>query len=210
MDGYHILVNKNSMHNWYSLSKFVGLHSIYILRDLDIYFHTIFKKVLLFSHCHIRPFSTPWTATSQAHLSFPASQSLPKFMPIESVMLSKHLIFCCPLLFLPSVFPSIRVFSNELALYIRWPKYWSFSFSISPSIEYTGLISFGIDWFVLLAVQGTVKNLLRHHNSKASILGYSAFFKVQLSHLYMTTGKDSFDYTDLCLKNDGSAFECAV
>ena len=143
---------------------------------------------MLFSHCHIQLFATLWTATSQAHLSFPISQSLLKCMPIVLVMLSKHVI-CCPLLFLPSIFPSIRVFSNELALYIRWPKYWSFSFSISPSNEYSGLISFGIDCFDLLAVQGTVKSPLHHHSSKAQILVYSAFFKVQLSHLYMTTGK---------------------
>ena len=108
---------------------------------------------------------------------------------IESVMPSNHLILCHPLLLLPSVFPSIRVFSNELALCIWWPKYWSFSFSISPSNEYSGLISFKIDWFDLLAVQGTLKNVLQHHNSKASILWLSAFFMVQLSHAYMTTGK---------------------
>ena len=110
-------------------------------------------------------------------------------MFIESVMPSKHLILCCPLLLLPPVFPSIRVFSNESALRIRWPKYWSFSFSISPSNEYSGLIFFRIDWFDLLAVQGTLKSLLQHHNSKASILWHSAFFMIQLSHLYMIIGK---------------------
>ena len=110
-----------------------------------------------------------------------------KFMSIESVMLSHHLILCCPLL-LSSIFPNIRVFSNE-ALHIRWPKYWSFSFSISPSNKYSGLISFRIDWFDLLAIQGTLKSLFQHHNSKASILRCSAFFIVQLSHPYMTTGK---------------------
>ena len=110
-------------------------------------------------------------------------------MSIESVMQSSHLILCHPLLLLPSVFPSIRVFSNESALRIRWPKYWSFSFSISPSIEYSGLISFRMDWLDLLAVQGTLKSLLQHHSSKASILQCSAFFIVQLSHSYMTTGK---------------------
>ena len=110
-------------------------------------------------------------------------------MSIESVMLSNHLILCCPLLLRPSIFPSIRVFSNELALRIRWPKYWSFSFSISPSIEYPGLISFRIDWFDLLAAHRILKNLLQHHSSKASILQHSAFFMVQLSHLYMTTGE---------------------
>ena len=118
------------------------------------------------------------------HLSEPI-----KFMSIESVMSSNHLIFCCPLLFLPSVFPSIRVFSNESVLRITWPKYWSFSFSISPSNEYSGLISFRIDWFGLISVQGTLKSLLQHHSSKASILWHSAFFIVQLSHPFMTTGK---------------------
>ena len=110
-------------------------------------------------------------------------------MSIESVMPSKHLILCCPLLLLPSIFPSIRVFANESVLHIRWPKYWSFSFSISPSNEYSGLISFRMDWLDLLAVQGTLKSLLQHHNSKASILQRSAFFMIQLSHPYMATGK---------------------
>ena len=110
-------------------------------------------------------------------------------MSIESVMSSNHLVLCYPLLLLPSIFPSIRVFSNELALCIRWPKYWSFSFSISPSNEYSGLISFRMDWFDLLAVQGTLTSLLQHHTSKASILRHSAFFMVQLSHPYMITGK---------------------
>ena len=116
-------------------------------------------------------------------------QSLLKFMSIELMMPSSHLILCCPLLLLPSIFPSIRVFSNESVLRIRWSKYWSFSFSISPSNEYSGLISFKIDWFDLFAVQGTLKSLLPHHSSKASILGHSAFFMVQLSHPCMTTGK---------------------
>ena len=110
-------------------------------------------------------------------------------MPIESVMLSNHLILCHPLFFLPSIFPSIRVFSNKSALHIEWPKYWNFSFNISPSNEYSGLISFRMDWLGLLAVQGTLKSLLQHHTSKASILQHSAFFTVQLSHPYMTTGK---------------------
>ena len=125
----------------------------------------------------------------QASLSITNSRSLLKLMSIESVMPSNHLILCRPLLFLPSIFPSIRVFSNESALHIRWPKYWSFSFSISPSNEYSGLISFRMDRLDLLAVQGTLKNLLQHHSSKASILWRSAFFIVQLSHPYMTTGK---------------------
>ena len=127
--------------------------------------------------------------STQASLSITNCQSAPKPMSIESVMPSKHLTFCCPLLLLPSIFPSIRVFSNESALHIRWPKYWSFSFNISPSNEYPGLI-FRMDWLDLLAVQGTLKRL-QHHSSKASILRRSVFFTVQLSHLYMTTGKKS-------------------
>ena len=131
----------------------------------------------------------PWTAASQAALSITNSRSLPKLMSIESVMPSHHLILCCPLLFLPSIFPSIRVFSNESALRTRWPKYWSFSFSIIPSNEHPGLISFRMDWLDLLAVQGTLKSLLQHHSLKAAILQCLAFFIVQLSHPYMTTGK---------------------
>ena len=133
-------------------------------------------------------YSLPPHELQQASLSITNSQSLPKLMSIESVMPSSHLILCRPLL-LPSIFPSIRVFSNELALCIGWPKYWSFSFSMSPSSESSGLISFRMDWFDLLAVQGTLKSLLQHHSSKASILLRSAFFIVQLSHPYMTTGK---------------------
>ena len=132
---------------------------------------------------------TPWTAACQASLSITNSWSLLKLMPIESMMPSNHLILCCPLLLLPSIFPSIRVLSNESALCIRWRKSWSFSFSISPSNEYSGLISFRIDWFDLLPLQGTLKSLLQHHSSKASILLLSAFFMVQLSHPYMTTGE---------------------
>ena len=137
----------------------------------------------------VRLFTTPWTSACQASLSITNSQSLLKFMSIESVMPSNHLILCCPLLLLPSIFPSIRVFSNESVLCIRWPKDWSFSFSISPFIEYSGLISFRFDWVDLLAVQGTLRSLLQHHSSKASILWHSAFFMVQLSHPYMTTVK---------------------
>ena len=137
--------------------------------------------------------TTPWTAAHQASLSFTNSWSLLKLISIELVMPRNHLILCHPLL-LPSVFPSIRVFSNESVLRIRWPKYWSFSFSISPSNEYSGLISFRIDWSDLLAVQGTFRGLLQHHSSKASILRCSAFFIVQLSHPFMTTEKkQSFD-----------------
>ena len=132
---------------------------------------------------------TPWTAACQASLSITDSWSLLKLVSIKSVMPSNHLIFCHPLLLLPSIFPSIRVFSKESLLHIRWPKYCSFSFSISPSNEYSGLISFRIDWLDLLAVQRTLKNLLQHHSSKASILQCSAFFMVQLSRPYMTIGK---------------------
>ena len=145
-----------------------------------------------FSHSlsHVRLFVTRWTAVRQASLFITNSWSLPKLTSIESVMPSSHLILCCPLLLLPSVFPRIRVFSNKSALCIRWPKYWSFSFSISPSNEHPGLISFKMDWLDLLAVQGILKSLLQHHSSKASILQRSAFFTVQLSHPYMTTGKN--------------------
>ena len=132
---------------------------------------------------------TPWTAACQAFLSITNSQDLLKLMSIESVMPFNHLILCQPLLLLRSIFHSIRVFSNKSVLRIRWPKYWSFSFHISPSNEYSGLISFMMDWLDLLAVQETLKSLLQHHSSKASILQCSAFFIVQLSHPYMTTGK---------------------
>ena len=144
-------------------------------------------------------FVTPWTAAwCQAPLSSIISQSLLKFMSIESVMVSNHLILCHPLLLMPSIFPSIRVFSDESALCIRWPKYWSFSLNISLSDEYSGLISFRIDWFGFFAVQGTLKNLLQH-NLKASVLWRSAFFMVHLSHPYMTTRKTvALTYPDLC------------
>ena len=138
---------------------------------------------------HVRLFVTPWTEACQASLSITNSWSLLKLMSIKSVMPSNHLTLCHPLHLSPSVFPSIRVFSNESVLLIRWPKYWSFSFSISPSNEYSGLISLRMDWLDLLAVQGTLKSLLQHHSSKASILLCPAFFMVQLSHPYMTTKK---------------------
>ena len=149
-----------------------------------------FKGVVQFS-CHsvVSDSAAPWTAAHQASLSVTNSRSLLTLMSIESVMPSNHLILCCPLHLLPSVFSSIRVFSYESVLHIRWPKYWSFSLSISPSNEYSGLISFRIDWFDLLLVQGTFKSLLQDHTSKASILWHSACFIVQLSHPYMTTGK---------------------
>ena len=144
--------------------------------------------VVVFSHS-CPTLHDPWTAAPQASLSFTISQSLLKLMSIESVMPANHLVLCCPLLLLPLIFPSTQVFANESAVCIRQPKYWSFSCSISPSNEYSELISFRIDWFDLLAVQRTLKSLLQHHSSKASVLQCSAFFMVQLSHLYMTTGK---------------------
>ena len=145
-----------------------------------------FSSVQLLSH--VWPFATAWTAPCQASLSITNSRSLPKLMSIESVTPSNHLILCHPLL-LPSNFPTIRVFTNESALHIRWPKYWSFSFSISPSNEYSGLAFFSKDWLHLLAVEGTLKSLLQHNSSKASILQHSSYFIVQLSHPYMTTEK---------------------
>ena len=148
---------------------------------------SIFSSVQSLSR--IRLFETPWTAAPQVSLSITNSGSLPKLISIESVMPSNHFILCCPLLLLPSIFPSITVFSNESALRINWPKYWSFSLSISPSNEHSGLISFRMDWLDLLAVQGTLKSLLQHHSSKASILQCSIFFIVQLSHPYMITEK---------------------
>ena len=155
------------------------------LIDWLIYWFIQFSSVQSLSH--VQFFVTPWTAARQASLSITNSRSLLKFMSIESVMQSNHLILC-HLLLQPSIFPSIRVFSNESILHIRWPKYWSFSFNISPSSEYSELISFRMDWLALPAVQGTFKSLLLHHSSKASILQCSAFFIVQLSHPYMTTG----------------------
>ena len=152
-----------------------------ILNLLDV------SSVQSFSHVWL--FATPWTVARQASLSIANSWSLLKLTSIESVMPSNHLILCHPLFLPPSIFPSIRVFSNESVLCIRWPKYWSFSFSISPFSEYSGLISFRMDWLDLLSVQGTLKSLLQHHSSKASILWCPAFFIVQLSHSYMTNRK---------------------
>ena len=149
-----------------------------------------FFSSVQFSRSVVSDSVTPWTAALQASLFITNSQSLPKFLSVELVTLSNHLILCCPLLLLPSIFLNIRVFSNESALHIRWPKYWNFCFNISPSSEYPGLISLRMDWLDLLAVQGTLKGLLQHHSSKASIHQHSAFFIVQLSHPYMTTGKN--------------------
>ena len=146
-----------------------------------------FSSVQLLSHA--QPFVTPWTAAHQASLSITNSCRLLKLMSIESLMPFNNLILCCHLLLLPSIFPNIRVFSNELVFCIRWPKYWSFSFSISPSSEYSALISVRMDWFDLLAAQRTLKCLLQHHSQKASVFWHSAIFIAQLSHPYMTTGK---------------------
>ena len=145
--------------------------------------------MLQFSRSVVSDSGTAWTVARWACLSITNFRSLPKLMCIESVMPSNHLILCRPLLLLPSIFPSIRVFSNQSVLCIRWPKYWSFSFSISPSNEYSGPISFRMDWLDPLAVQGTLKSLIQYHSSKASILQHSALFIVQLSHPYVTTGK---------------------
>ena len=152
---------------------------------------------------HVRLFATPWTAAHQASLSTTNSRSPLKFMSIESVMPSNHLILCHLLLLPPSIFPSIRVFSNESVLHIRWPKYWNFSFNISPSNEHPGLISFRMDWLDPLAFQGTLKSFLQHHSSKASVLQRSAFFTVHLSHSYMTTGKT---IALLCWQSNVSGF----
>ena len=152
-------------------------------------FHNIYELSVQFGHSVMSNFATPWTAARQTSLFITNSQSLLKLMSIESVMPSNHLILCHPLLLPLLIFPSIRVFSNESTLHIRWPKHWSFSFNISHSNEYSRLISFRMDWLDLLAVQGTLKSFLQHHSSKASILWPSAFFVVQLLHPYMTTGK---------------------
>ena len=152
-----------------------------------LYVFSSVQSVQLLSRVQL--FAIPRITARQASLSITNSQSSPKLMSIESVMPSRHLNLCCPLLLLPPILPSIRVFSNESALPIRWPKHWSFSFSILPSSEHPGLISFRMDWLDLLAVQGSLKSLLQHHSLKPSILWCSAFFTVQLSHPYMTTGK---------------------
>ena len=157
----------------------------------------------------VQLFATPGIVACQASLSITNSQNLLKLMSIESVMPSSHLILCRPLLLLPLISSSIRVFSNESTLRMRWPKYWSFSFSISPFKEHPGLISCRMDWLDLLAVQGTLRSLLQHHSSKASILRCSALFTVQLSHPYMTTGK-AIALTDLCWQSNVSAFEYSI
>ena len=166
-------------------------------------------SVMSHSLSTLSPCPTTGTAAGQAFLSITSSWSLLKLMSIVLVMPSNHLILCCPLLFLPWIFPSIKVFSNDSVYHLRWPKYWSFSFSISPSNEYSGLISLRMDWLDLLAVQRTLKSLLQHHSSNASILWCSAFFTVQLSHPYMTTGK-TIALTRWTFVGNVSAFEYAV
>ena len=170
---------------------FQNSHERYLYKTLCvcmcIYMYIQFSSIQSLSHVWL--FVTPWTAARQASLSITKSQSLLKLMSIELVTPSNYLILCRPLLLLPLIFPSIRVFSKESALCIRWPKYWSFSFSHQPSNEHSGLISFRMDCLDLLAVQGTLKSLLQHHSSKASVLWHSAFFIIQLLHPYMTTGK---------------------
>ena len=176
-------------HDGYSISSkgflptVVDIMVIWVKFTISVHF----SSVQLLSR--VRHFVTPWNAARQASLSITNSCSLLKLMFIELVMPSNHLLLCCPLLILPSIFPSIRVFSNESALHLRWPKYWSFSLNISPFSEYSGLIFFWMDWLDLLAVQWTFKSLFQHHSSKVSILQHSAFFTVRLSHPYMTTGK---------------------
>ena len=174
------------------LTAFMGVHFCVFI-DLFVYSFAS-TTVSVNQFCSVQSLNmsesaTPWTAARQASLSITNSRSLLKLMSIQLIMPSNLLILCHPLLLLPSIFPSIRVFTSESVLRMRWPKYWSFNFSISPSNEYSGLISFRIDWFDLLAVQGTLKSLLQHHSSKASILQCSVFFIVQLSHLYMTAGE---------------------
>ena len=185
-----------------------SLCATYYSRSYEV--HIQFSSVQLLSH--VRLFATPWIAACQASLSITNSQNSLRLTSIESVRPSSHLILGRPLLFLPPIPPSIRVFCNESTLRMRWPKYWSLSFSIIPSKEIPGLISFRMDWLDLLAVQGTLKSLLQHHSSKASILRHSAFFTVQLSHPYMTTG-ETIALTrrlDLSWQSNVSAFEYTI
>ena len=174
----------------------------------DKYIHIQFSSVQSLSHVWLS--ATPWITARQASLFITHSRSSLRLTSIESVMPSSHLILCHPLLLLPPIPPSIRVFPNESTLHMRWPKYWSFSFSIIPSKEIPGLISFRMDWLALLAVQGTLKSLLQQHSSKASILWHSAFFTVQLSHPYMTTGKTIALNRHLCWQSNVSAFEYTI
>ena len=199
--------------------KFFKKTNVFILScsSLNIQMETLFTVLFSLGSVQFSSFQslshvwflvTLWIAACQASLSITNSQSSHKPMSIKSVMPSSHLILCRPLLLLPSVFPSFRVFYSKSALCIRWPEYWSFSFSISPSNEDSGLISFRMDWLDLLAAQGTLNSLLQHYSWKVSVLRCSVFFMVQLSHLYITTGKNhGFDYMDLCQQRDVSAFE---
>jgi len=179
--------NSDDHYIYYCGQESLRRNGVAIMENKRVWNAVQFSSVQSLSH--VRLFVTPWITARQASLSISNSRSSLKLMCIESVMPSSHLILCLPLLLLPPIPTSIRVFSNKSTLCIRWPKYWSFSFSISPSNEHPGLISFRMDWLDLLAVQGTLKSLLQHHSSKASILQCSAFFTVQLSHPYMTTGK---------------------
>ena len=169
--------------------SFVLLLFCFVFFYSEVYLSKIGFCSVQFSHSVLSDSVTPWTEACQASLSFSNSWSLLRLTSIASVMPFNHLILCCPLLLLPSLFPNIRVFSNESVLHIRWPKYWSFSFSISPCNEYSGLISFRMKWLDLLSVQRSLKSLLQHYSSKVSILPHTAFFLVQLSYPYMTTGK---------------------
>ena len=183
-----------------------NLDSILKSRDIPLSTKVHLVKAMVFPVV-MSDSATPWTAAGQASLSITNSWNLLKLMAINLVMPSNYLILCSPLLLLPSIFPSIRVFSSESALRISWPKYWSFSFNISPSNEHSGLIFFRMDWLDLLAVQGTLESLLQHHSSKASIIQHSAFFKVQLSHPYMTAGKTiALTRQLLCWQSNISAF----
>ena len=189
-------------HDWVHTHKYTHTHT---------HTHTTSVVSSVQSLSRVRLFATPWTAARQASLSITNSRSPHKPMSIVLVMPSNHLILCRPLLLQPSIFPNIRVFSNESALCVRWPKDWCFSFNISPFNEHSGLISFKMDCLDLLAVQGTLKSLLQHHSSKASILWLSAFFIVQLSHPYITTGKTiALTSLDLCWQSNVSAFEYAI
>ena len=200
--GLQSMGSQRARHN--KAAKHVCLILAMCLEGYMIHLSSQLSSVQSFS-C-VQLFAIPWTTVRHASLSIANSQSLLKLMSIESVMLSNHLILCRPLLLPPSIFPSIRVFSNESVLHIRWPKYWSFSFSISLSNEYSRLISFRMDWLDLLAVQGILKSLLQHHCSKTSILQRSAFFIIQLSHSYMTTGKTIALIRWTCQQSTISAF----
>ena len=179
----------DSLVNLFLCFSTVFLNPFLVPRSRYLFYKVRWTRCLLFSHSVVSDSATLWSAACQASLSFTISQSWLKLMSIVSVMPSNHLILCYPLPLLPSIFPSIRIFSNESALRIRWPKDWNFSVNISSSNEHSGLISFRIDWFDLLATQRTLKSLLQHHNLKASILWCLAFFMVQLSHPYMITRK---------------------